>query len=274
MKIGKKILVTFITFLILGGAAFFFGWAQLFVPPYAYGVMRSKTHGIDPAIIQAGYFRWVWYKLIPTNVEIQNFTIDKQVRTLTTKETLPSGAEYATFAGSSAEFSYELNGTLSFNIKPESLISLVRERHINNQEDLDVFEATLADDIRLYAFQRLRIYMEDERRVEELIETASVAQLNSDITLTFPDIEQLSVLLYTRQFPDIALYREYRGLYQEYIARQRDYLHTEQALQANSRIGTYIRFDDLTKYGELLTKYPMLLQFMELEARLPQKDSP
>jgi hypothetical protein len=274
MKTTTKFLVTIVILLLLGGLVFFFGWAQLAVPVNAYGVMRSKTHGIDPAIIHAGEFRWVWFKLIPTNVEIQAFTIDQQTQAITMQDTLPSGAEYATFAGSGADFSYELNGTLAFSIKPQSLIKLMQERHINTQEDLNGFEAALADEVRMFALQRLRIYMEKKDKIEELLASASIAQLNTDISEAFPDIEHLALLMYTHGFPDLTLYHEYRSLYQEYIARQRDYLHTEAALQANSRISAYVRFDDLAKYGELLTKYPILLQFIELEASLPERDKP
>jgi hypothetical protein len=274
MKTAKKFLVAIVILLVLGGLAFFFGWAQLTLPVNAYGVMRSKTHGIDPAIIQAGAFRWVWFKLIPTNVEIQAFTLDKQTQVITMQDTLPSGAEYAAFAGSGVDFSYTLNGTLSFNIKPESLIRLMQEQHIDTQDDLNGFEGALANDIRMFALQRLRIYMEQKDKIEELLDSASIAQLNTDVSGTFPDIENLSLLLYTHEFPDLTLYHEYRTLYQEYIAYQRDYLHTEPALQANSRISAYIRFDDLAKYGELLTQYPILLQFIELEARLPDQSRP
>jgi hypothetical protein len=274
MKTAKKFLLTTVIVLVLGGAAFFVGWAQLTVPMNAYGVLRSKTHGIDPTIIHAGEFRWVWFKLIPGNVEIQAFTLDPQTAAITMRDTLPSGAEYAAFAGSAADFSYELNGTLSFNLKSQSLIKLLQERRLNTQADLNAFAATLADELRLFALQRLRLYIEKKDKIEELLDTAAIAQLNADIGEAFPDIEHFSLLMYTHNFPDLALYDEYRALYHEYIAAQRDYLHTEAALKASSRVGAYIRFDDLAKYGELLTKYPILLQFIELEARLPEREQP
>jgi hypothetical protein len=273
MKTSKKLIWTLLILIILGGAAFFFGWAQLTVPAGDYGVMISKTHGLDQTLIKSGEFRWVWYKLIPQNVKIQVFKIEKMVRPIRTEGALPSGEEYATLAGSTADFSYQVEATLSFNVKPESLISLVNGKQINEQAGLDAFEETLADEIRAFALQRLRICIDDVKKVEELQASGSIAQLNYDIQGAFPDIENLSLVMHTPRFPDITLYKEFRALHQEYIARQKDYLHTNASQQAETHIGSYIRFDELSKMGELLTTYPILLQYLQLELTLKQADA-
>jgi hypothetical protein len=248
---------------ILGGAAFFFGWAQLRVPLGAYGIMRSKTHGIDPQVIQEGEFRWVWYKLIPTNVEIQTFTLDRISRSLKTKDTLPSGSDYASFAGLTVDFSYELSLLLSFNIKPNSLVSLVLTHTIRDQAALDAFEENLADQIKAFTLQRLRIYTEDTEKIAEILASASITQLQDDIQRAFPNIENFSCIIHTTHFPDVGLYHSVRSLYEDYVAKQGEYVRTE--LQPEARIGSHIRFEELAKYGELLTKYPILLQYLAIE---------
>jgi hypothetical protein len=268
MKTLKKFLWMLFILVVLGGAAFFFGWAQLAVPADAYGVMMSKTHGLDNTLIRAGEFRWVWYKLIPRNVEIQVFRLKPILRPLKTNGTLPSGAEYADLAGSSADFSYQIEAVLAFSVKPASIISMVNDKHINGQDGLDAFTETLADEMQAFALQHLRAYLDDELKVEELIVSGSIAQLNNDIQKAFPDIENLSLVIYTPHFPDIKLYRELRTLYQEYIARQKDYLHTEVGEKAETRISSAIRLDELARIGELLTTYPVLLQYLQLEATL------
>ena len=268
MKTLKKFLWMLLILVVLGGVVFFFGWAQLTVPTDAYGVMMSKTHGFDHTLIKAGEFRWVWYKLIPNNVEIQVFRLKNILRPVRTDGALPSGAEYAALAGSTADFSYKIEATLSFCIKPESLIDLVSGKHLTGQDALDAFEDMLADEIQAFALQRLRVYLDDELKVEELLASGSIAQLNYDIEQAFPDIESLSLIIHTPHFPDIKLYQEFRSLYQEYIARQKNYLHTEVSVQAETRIDSYIRFDELSKIGELLTTYPILLQYLQLEATM------
>lgn len=252
---------------IIGGTAFFFGWVQLMVPPGSYGVLRSKTHGLDPMIIRAGAFRWVWYALIPTNAEIQAFTLDRVSRSSRIQESLPSGKEYASFAGFTLDFAYTLRISLSFTIKPDSLVSLTDTRHILDQAGLDAFETELAAEIETFALQRLRIYTTDTAKLDELLGSGSLAALERDIHQAFPDIENLTCSIKTRDFPDLTLYQQFKTLYTGYVAKQQEYVHSEQSLQPETRILTQIRLDDLTRYGELLTKYPILLQYLELEQR-------
>ncbi|MDR3171494.1 MAG: hypothetical protein LBU17_07690 [Treponema sp.] len=261
----KKILLLFTILIILGGVAFFLGWAQLTVPLGTYGVLRSKTHGIDPQVIREGKFQWVWYKLIPTNVVIQTFTLDRISRSLLARDALPSGSEYASFAGLRLNFSYEVSAVFSCTIKPDSLTSLVVTYNISNQTDLNAFEADLADQIEAFALQRLRLYMGDEEKITEILSSGRLIQWEDDIQQAFPDIENLSCNIHTPHFPDIQLYHTVRSIYEDYVAKQREYIQTDRLLQPEARIGSQIRFEELAKYGELLTKYPILLQYLTIE---------
>ncbi|MDR3115775.1 MAG: hypothetical protein LBU25_09685 [Treponema sp.] len=252
---------------IISGTAFFFGWVQLMVPPEAYGVLRSKTHGVDPRIIRAGEFRWVWYALIPTNTDIQVFTLDPVSRSLSLQDALPSGKEYAAFAGVTMDFTYKLGITFSFTLKPDSLVTLIDTQHILDQAGLDAFETDLAAQIETFILQRLRIYTMDLAKLEEMLSSGSIAALDADIQRVFPDTENLVCSIKTRDFPDLSLYQQFRILYTGYLTKQQEYVQSEQALQPETRMLTQIRFDDLIRYGELLTKYPILLQFLELEQR-------
>jgi hypothetical protein len=261
----KKFLGLCFTLFILGGIAFFFGWVQLSVPVGSYGVMRSKTHGLDPHIIRDGEFRWVWYKLIPTNVDIQIFTLHKIDRTFKIREELPSGREYASFAGFTVDFSYQLSGNLSFTIKPDALISLVGSQHILDQEGLEVFETSLGAQIETSMLQHLQLYTKDEQKIEEILNSGSISQLEQDIIKKFPDIENFYCFIQTDGFPDFTLYRQFRSIYDNYIERIREYIQTEQSLQPETRVASFVRLDELAKYGELLTKYPVLLEYLTLE---------
>ncbi|MDR0563264.1 MAG: hypothetical protein LBG73_11340 [Spirochaetaceae bacterium] len=265
----KKFFTFCLIVMILGGTVFFLGWVNLTVPIGSYGVMRSKSHGLDPQVIQDGKFRWVWYKLIPSNVQLQVFAVHPVNRSFETSCALPSGKEYAAFAGFTIDFSYKIAGTLSFTLKPSSLISLLETNHSMEQRDLDSFEAGLGEQVQTYALQRLRGYMEDERNVEEILSSGSAARLTQDITQTFPNIENFSCFIQTVDFPDFTLYRQFRSLYTDYVERIREYIQTDQALKPETRVDFFIRLDELTKYGELFAKYPILLQYLTLEKGKP-----
>jgi hypothetical protein len=261
----KKILGIFIFMIILAGAAFLGGWVQLRVPPGLYGVMRSKTHGVDSRLVREGEFRWVWYKLIPTNMTIESFSLDGVSRSLKTEGVLPSGDTYISLAGLEGDFSYGIAASFSFNIKPDSLISLVTGRNIRDQSDLDAFEETLADTIEAFIIRRLRVYAEEEKNAGEILSSASAEPLEGDVLAAFPNIEHFSCMIQMVHFPDFVLYYAVRSLYEDYLARQREYLRADITRSAEIRLSSQFRFDELAKYGELLTKYPILLQYLNIE---------
>jgi hypothetical protein len=264
----KKFLAVLIILIILGGAAFFLGWAQLTVPPGAYGVMRSKTHGVDPRLIREGEFHWVWYKLIPANVNIAVYNLNRVDHPFTLKNTLPSGNTYAAFAGLTADFSYEISAALSFSIKPDALISLVSDNNITDQAGLEDFEGTLADQIEAFILRNMG-FSENTRanaaNIEEILRTGSSPVLEKAVEENFPYVENVSCLVRAAAIPDFALYRQIRGLYEAFLAQQQEYLSGGMMEKAENRIDSRLRFDELERYGELLTKYPILVQYLAIE---------
>jgi hypothetical protein len=261
----KKFIAVLIILIILGGAAFFFGWAQMTVPPGAVGVMRSKTHGIDPRLIREGEFRWVWYKLIPANVNIAAYHLDRVEHSFTVKNTLPSGGAYAAFAGITADFSYEVSAALSFSINPDFLVSLIADSNIGGQADLDAFETTAAGSIEAFVLGRIGLGGETTEDVEAMFRTGSSPELETAIQENFPYIKNVNCLIRTAKFPDFALYRQVRGIYEDFLSRQQEYLSGGLMEKAEARIDSQLRFDELARYGELLTKYPILVQYLAIE---------
>jgi hypothetical protein len=263
----KKILIMLFFIIVLGAGVFFLGWVQLTVPPGSYGIMRSKTHGVDPELIREGQFRWVWYKLIPTNVVTYSYSLKRINVSLQFEGTLPSAAVYTSLSGLSADFSYKLSGSLSCSLKPDTLPSLIVTQNINNDDDMRAYENSLAEEIRNFAIQRLGSYAEAEDAAEEPGGLASANRLQNDIARAFPGVENLSCSIYAAHWPDLSLYRSMRALSEDYLERQRYLLQPEINAQADTHLSSLLRFDELTRYGELLTKYPVLLQYLALENR-------
>jgi hypothetical protein len=263
--IMKRFFALLFILIILGGTVFFFGWAQLPVPPGAYGVMRSKTHGVDPRIIREGEFRWVRYKLIPTNVKTVVFSPSKVSRTIRSSGTLPSGGVYASLAGVEADFSWEISGQFSFSVKGEALPSLAASENLGSGEDLESYETALADRIEAHVLDFLLSSSEDSGRMEALLVSGSVPELTESVNRAFPEIEGFSCLIRSTRYPDYALYRSLRSLYEDYLKQLELSLRTLLSGEAESRALNRQRLDELAKYGELLTRYPILLQYLALE---------
>jgi hypothetical protein len=262
----RKFFILFFILLALGGTGFFFGWVQLAVPPGSYGVMRSKTHGLDRALIREGEFRWVWYKLIPTNTDIRIYRPLPEERRINHRGTLPSADVYASFAGIDVDFSYEFTAILSFNIGPESLIPIIEERNIMGQDELDAYMDSLAGEIEGFVLGRMRHIGEDGEELRLILETGSSPELEAEIRQAFPRTAELSCRAEAVRFPDFSLYSRLRDLYAGYIDSQREYMARARNESSTRHVDFQFRMDELTRYGDLLSRYPVLLEYLKLES--------
>ena len=266
----KKFLFILILLIILGGTVFFLGWAQLTVPPGSYGVMRTKTHGLESRTIQDGEFRWFWYKLIPTNAEVSVYTLGPVKRSIRSSGTLPSGQVYATLAGLEAEFSWQISGEFSFSLKPDNLPGFTARESISDDAGLRKAEENLAIRIENLVLQLLKTYAESEdtKKLESIILASSLPELDNEIQRTFPEIENFTCTVQLVRYPDFALYQSAKALYQEYLSQQNAVLSRDITREAERRINSRTRLDELTLYGELLTRYPILIQYLTVEKGL------
>jgi hypothetical protein len=264
----KKFFVSLLIILILGGVVFFLGWVQFAVPPGSYGVMRSKTHGLEKELIRNGEFRWEWYKVIPGNAEIIVFSPKTVSLSFSEKGSLPSGAVYTAVAGINADFSYEIAGDLSFSIKTDSLADLVETNGVTTQEELDSYGNTLAASIETFITGTLKSPSQSAG-IQQIIMQNNPAELVAAVSRNFPGIDNITLKIRTPRFPDFALYNSVKALYETYIEKQRELLNEPVSLSAENHLRARFRFDELEKYGELLTKYPVLLNLLSLEKNLP-----
>ena len=263
----KKFLFFLVVLIALGGTGFFLGWAHLTVPPGSYGVMRSKMYGLDDQVIRDGEFRWLWYKLIPTNVDISVYTIGQVKRSFRNSGNLPSGQVYLNLAGLDADFSWEVAGEFNFSIRPEVLPEVTALELISDDAGLRRAEEDIAVRIENLILDRLRTYAdnEDEARLESLILAGTLPDLNREIERAFPQIENFSCTIRTVRYPDFTLYRSVRDLYREYIRQQNAMLNPSVIREAERRMDSRARIDELARYGELLTRFPVLLEYLVIE---------
>jgi hypothetical protein len=269
----KKFLIFLLFLLIIGGTGFYFGWAQFKVPLGSYGVMRSKTHGTDPQVFREGEFRWLWYMLIPTNAEMLTFSPKQVSRSIRNSGSLPSGRLYASIAELDTDFSWEISGDFSFSVKGDALPSLVLRENISNEQDLAMLEDNYARQTESLLLRRLASYGENENRMEAILFASFLPELSREIESSFPELENVNCRIQALRFPDYGLYRSLKGVYDEYLAHQRKILEEDALVNAESRVGTRLRMDELQQYGEILSRYPVLLQFLAMEKGLPSSVS-
>jgi hypothetical protein len=104
--------------------------------------------------------------------------------------------------------------------------------------------------------------------MEKLLVSGSVPELAESVNNAFPEIEGFNCLIKNTRYPDYALYRSVRSLYEDYLEQQELSFRALLPGEAESRAAARQRLDELSKYGELLTRYPVLLQFLALEKGL------
>ena len=248
----------------IGAAVFFFGWAQFSVPPGSYGVISSKTHGVDPEPVHSGEFRWVWYKLIPTNVQIAVFRIEPVKFHVDFNSSLPSGDSYASFAGLGSDFSWELKGEISFSLDPQALVSAVSNYNLSDQDDLDAHLQNIASNIKVVILRILSSAETDSQRLERILAGRTDDEMEKEIKSQFPQIRDFSFVIESAKYPDFILYRQTRLLYEEFLAKQREYVAAAFGKRAENHIESQFHFGELERYGELLTKYPVLLEYLAM----------
>jgi hypothetical protein len=259
----KKFLITLLVLVIIAGAVLFLGWAQLGIPPDGYGVIRSKTHGLYPHLVQPGEFQWIWYKLIPTNTSTAVLRLNPINHEFSMEGALHSGKIYSIFAGIEDNFSWKINAVISFSISPDALIPLFKANTIRSQEDLTGYENNIAGQIEGFILRRIE-KEDNSEQVEALLKDGENPLLEREILNQFPVLYHFSLRVKSAKFPDFALYRQAKGLFDDYLAVQKEYMSGDIREKAKNHIDSMLRFDELELYGALLTKYPILLEYLAL----------
>jgi hypothetical protein len=158
-----------------------------------------------------------------------------------------------------------LSVDISFSLKADSLVSLIGENNISGQAELESFQESLGRDIETFVLRWLNKLGDNREEIPDLLAAGSSPRLEGEITGSFPHIENLSCRIGAVRFPDYRLYRQLQGLYEEYVAKQQEYLSGSSEGNPERRIKSRFRLDELARYGELLTKYPILLEYLNLE---------
>jgi hypothetical protein len=135
----KKSNICLLIILIFSGFVFWKGWTSLRVKPEKFGIVISKTNGINEKPVVNGEFAWNWQFLLPTNAELKLFSIEPVSVTQTITGNLPSGELYTKYLDSSYRFDYRFTIDVSLTLSPEAVIELIKLNQITNEEDLKTY---------------------------------------------------------------------------------------------------------------------------------------
>lgn len=264
----KKIGASLIILLVFAGFVFYFGWTSYAVPAGSYGVLTSKTGGVDGRVVESGVFRWNWERLLPTNARIVSFIVAPRSMPIMSEGTLPSGALYADVIDGNPDFKWKIGGTVSATVNPTRLPSLVRDEGINDQAGLDAWierriESLIEKEIR----ETLTVAISDgSNAVEGLSDFIALGELIAEKILAAGsgDLSAVSLTISSLSIPDIDLYRLARTTYLAYLEEKTRLYAKTSTEEAGLAVSDRYTIDRFEKWGELLTKYPILIEFLAL----------
>jgi hypothetical protein len=252
----KKAVISFIIVAIFAGVIFLVGWIQLAVPAGKYGVIISKTGGIDHETVIPGQFRWTWERLLPTNTTVLVFDLSPVTKKLDIEGTLPSGAVYGAMLEGKPEFSWKATVAITGHVSVSRLPELVRQNGIRDQKALDAWTGI---ELASVAGGGVRQYINKTLADPE---TAGSLAANADALFRNEKLEILSVEPSFLTEPDFALYRMAAKAYGDYQARREELLSKAVVREADSAVAEYLQMERLARWGEVLTKYPILIDYL------------
>ena len=266
----KALIIILVVLLLLAGAAFFAGWIQLLLPAETYGVIFTKTGGLDNKVVYPGEFSWRWERLIPTNLTLYKYKLTTYKLESTFKGTLPSAETYSSVLQEKPDFSYEIKLAAALRIRPEKLVDLTSEKKIT-PDNLEDFLKSRADTFAKRFFEI--ILKSPEGAPGETITAAALTEkFKQSIPDFFPELEITDLAVLNIKLPDMELYSRARESYFRIMAAREASqaeiaarVMAEQEVHYLSQQREIENLELLRQYGELLSKYPILIKFLYLK---------
>jgi hypothetical protein len=264
----KRFVFTLVLLIVVSLAVFMVGWVSLRLEPGRYAVMVSKTGGIDPEVLRSGTFRWTPAALLPTNLKIISFTLADMERLVQSGGTLPSAEVYKEFMAGDPDFSWVVSVNICSTVLPESLPALVEGFGFEDEAGLTAWLAAETD--RAVAGLRAAIVKlaGTSEGAVRLMSGEAEAELKASIEASHPDLTIRSVSLVSAKVPDLALYESARALYLSYMENYRASVEPALARASSLAAEEQVRMEVLRRYGDLLERYPDLIDYLAIEAGL------
>lgn len=245
--------------ILASGAVFYFGWIQFSVPAGHYGVMISKTGGINKDPVEPGVFRWQWELLLPTNAEILTFNLAPVTHSTTVSGSLPSGNLYARMIEGTPDFSWQFTCETVARVSPKNLPVLIEHYAVRDQLALDQWtEKTLSDWAKTTAERVIQQALTGAGPIHPENLARSISEALSDAGT---DLDIISVSVQSNRFPDLDLYTSAAETYETYQNQRRVLWNSVATDSAADSVSDYLSFERFARWGELLTRYPVLIEF-------------
>ena len=260
MKKSTSFFLCLIILLAAGGFAFYLGWSQFKVEPGNIGIVVSKISGTNPEPVTHERFSWNWEFLIPTNATLLTFSPKSYVFEKVVGGVLPSGKEYEKVYGGAADFSYSFVFSATLKCTAEQIAELVAAHEISSQEDLEKFLERNAS-AACAAAANAAIYALENGSADSLESAKKFMEDAAGDTMKNCSLESIEII--SNSLPDIALYKNAKASYADFIRRLEDSISEDAKREAeeSARFSSAIRKMEIL--GDTLKKNPELSDIMK-----------
>jgi hypothetical protein len=268
----KKFILLFILLLALGGCGFYFGWVQIEIPAGSKAVIFTKTQGWENTILEPGVFTWRWEKLIPRNFTLYLYPDKTYTEEIKSEGSLPSADVYNLFLEGRPDFRYSLSFSLTYRIKDDFFPVLARDNGVL-PEGLDEWLASVRAGIGTKCSAAIVSWFETAGNAPLPPGTAEkeiTGAMSRAIAADYPFLEVISAAPTQILMPDTALYAKGREIYLAQADSKKEAIRQNAQNVMNRTLQEDGRMETLKKYGELLTQYPVLMDFLKIEKSLAE----
>jgi len=262
----------FLVVLIVVG--FFAGWLQLSLGPDAWGVVFIRSRGFEKAAIDPAGFSWRLQRLLPRSLTLYSIPVTTERADLTVRETLPSADAYSSLVPEKPDFTIEFTISVSYRIRPDALPELVEKEGLR-QETIAGWHQQLRTELQRQAVDislRIAGSGDGSGQADSISGAADFADaVSRELPSKFPQIQFISLASAVLRMPDPELYAKLKSAYlslvqlkQTALSGMAPRLAAEEAAQKSALQRQETNLALLTRYGELLSKYPSLIKFLFL----------
>jgi len=274
------------------------GWVQLSLGPDTWAVPFTTSRGFEKSVIRPSGFTWRWERLVPHAFTLYRITVGAEKADMEVKAVLPSAETYSSLMPDKPDFSIDIKLSAMYRIRPDALPELVGSEGLR-QENLGDWHDQMNSEIQRRATE-IAMGMAGagagtdaapgdtepgSPAAVSAVAPGGAASLSQAIihglTASFPKLEFLSIAPVVVKMPDPQLYQKLRSAYLAIIDQREKALSrlvpqqvADEVSRDRALAGHEASIAILTKYGELLAKYPALIKFLFLTTsqKLTPKD--
>ncbi len=266
----KRLIVLFLVLVIVASVVFFFGWIQIRLEEDSYAVIFTKTGGWEEDTISPGEFAWRWQRLLPTNLTLHEFPITPHLTSTTLRGNLPSATTYGALLESASPFSYVISVHVIYRLQPAALPGLARDDGLRSDALQAYYNRIDTEMEQLIAESTLRLLGQPVQLTPPASALVEVIEsLTATLTRRYPGLEFLSVSPIRIELPDIELYLETKQRYIAILDARAEAMRNAAEELANEQTAVNAKLARLERYGEILERYPILLEYFSLTRELP-----